>query len=481
MIETLLLPLDAMPDPLPLPGPSGLRGAFDLTISPPGSKSLTNRALLLAGLARGESELRGALIDADDAVVMRRAIEALGARVRVAGAEARVSGVGGRWKIPPLGVTLDLRNAGTATRFLAAAAMLGPPGAGPVTIDGNARMRARPIGELAQFLTALGATVEWAGARGYPPLKVRGGEGAVAGAGEREVNVGRTASGQFISALLLVSPFAARPFRVRFSEPPTSPSYIVMTMELLRRLGFRLSGGALDREGVLVQGDPAWPGEVLPGFALDIEPDASGATYFWAAAAMRPGARCMIPKLGPDSLQGDARFVDVLERMGARVERSPRGTAVIGGASLRAIEADLSDMPDAAMTAAVVSCFASPTAENPSATTVLGGLRTLRVKETDRLGALRKELGALAARVEIMETDGGRDEALRITPRSRGAALGVGEGNAGLEFETYDDHRMAMSLALASLKQEGVRIKDPACVAKTYPGYWADLVRVWSR
>ncbi len=468
----LLKPLRELPDPLPMPSAVGV---FHCTVTPPGSKSLTNRALLLAALSSGTSTIRDVLADADDARVMVRALNALGARVGVnvdaqGRPVARVEGVGGRWR--PIGTStrLDLHNAGTATRFLAAAALLAPEGSS-VAIDGDARMRERPIGELAELLGKLGADVAFEGRHGYPPLRIAPPKGAF---DQRPVlRVGRTASSQFISALLLIGPAlrGGHGLRVEFTEAPTSPAYIEMTASLLERVGARVQR-ARTGAGSLASIDvaPAVDGRAgIGAFTLDIEPDASGATYFLGAAALVPGASARVPGLDvAASTQGDARFADVLERFGASVDRGGRGVMVRGGASVRAIDADLSDMPDTAMTAAVVACFATGTPDNPAGTSTLRGLRTLRVKETDRLEALRIELGKIGARVEIVGTGG--DEGLRITPATTPDA-------APVVFETYNDHRMAMALALVGLRRPGVLIANPRCVEKTYPTFWRD----WSR
>jgi 3-phosphoshikimate 1-carboxyvinyltransferase len=456
-----------LPESLPI---SPASRPFDAVIRPPGSKSLTNRALLLAALAHGASTLRRPLVDADDARRMLDAVARLGAHVEIRGDALVVTGVGGRWRVGPEPVALDLGNAGTATRFLAAAAMLAPPGSGGVIIDGNARMRQRPIGELAGALDALGVRVRFLGAPGFPPLHVMPADPAALGS---EVSFARTASSQFVSALLLVAPWLPHGLTARFTEPPTSASYIDMTVALLRRCGAQAKCGDLSRPGavtVFPSPDPSGGAPGLRGFTYDVEPDASGAAPFWAAAALVPGARVQVPGLwleggaGPCSLQGDARFVRVLHRMGAQVELAPGGLAVRGD-RLLGIEVDLSQMPDTAMTLAALACFA----DGPSR---IAGLRTLRVKETDRIAALVAELSKVGARVEPF-ADGG-DEGLVITPIPPAQRAGGDE----VEFETYDDHRMAMALALVGLRRRGVKIRDPGCVAKTYPAFWQDFARL---
>lgn len=485
MPADLTLPLADLPDPLPIPTISAGARPFDAVVRPPGSKSITNRALLLAALADGTSTLRGALTDADDARVMLRAVERLGAGVdSPAGAETgalRITGVKGRWRIPPgQTVRLDLHNAGTATRFLTAAALLAPAGTS-VVVDGDARMRERPIEELVRFLNNLTdphACAAYEGEPGFPPVRITPGHTAWV-SGTLQV-FGRTQSSQFISAILLLAPFLPHGLNYTFSTPDvTSRSYVEMTRGLLARVGVRLTAGARGEQII----HPVTPS--LPAFDLDVEPDASGATYFEAAGALVPGARVTIPglDLGPrGSLQGDTRFVRVLTEMGARVERvgvgKTAGLRITGADRLNPIDADLSDMPDTAMTAAVLCCFAGPTPDNPSATSTLRGLRTLRVKETDRLAALQTELTRFDARVEIVRE--GDDEGLRITPPPSPSSGSRATGAVStVTFDTYNDHRMAMALALIGLRVPGVRINNPACVAKTYPGYWKDLAALY--
>lgn len=465
-VATLARPLGELPDPLPIPR---VGRAFDVRVRPPGSKSLTNRAILLAALADGESTLTHALVDADDAQVMVRALRALGAGVEIDGSTVRVRGVGGRWRVGTDGVTINLNNAGTATRFLTAAAVLAPAGSGGIVIDGNARMRERPIRELGDALARLGVRVEYLGGNGCPPLRVH--PPADGSALARTIEFGTTASSQFISAVMLVAPLLPGGLRVISRDPVTSPSYIAMTRALMGRVGVRVESGG---EAGCTLDERIGP-QAVRGFTLDIEPDASGATYFEAAAALVPGARCAIdgldlsPTPGAGSMQGDARFVGVISAMAGAVERLGTAVRVTGGPRLVGVDADLSDMPDTAMTAAVLACFA----DGP---TTLRGLRTLRVKETDRLEALRVELGRLGAGVRILPDvlHGEADEALEITPPSSGGAGSV------VAFDTYDDHRMAMALALVGLRRGGVLIREPACVRKTYPTFFQELARLYA-
>ena len=494
----LTRPLDKLPDPLPI---VPLTRPFDVTIRPPGSKSITNRALLLAALANGTSTLRGALIDADDAQVMIRALGQLGAKIEIqrarsagsgqAGAdrqdEVRVTGVGGRWRIAPgQTVTINLNNAGTATRFLTAAAILAPPDSGGIIIDGDARMRERPIGELLELLGAVGVRCTGVVRPGYPPVHVH--PPASLASMPAELSVGTTASSQFISALMLVAPWLPRGLRLRFTGPVTSRSYIKMSQELLDEVG-----GTVEDEfdlGMIIRPGARRTYNTTPGLAafdLQVEPDASGATYFWAAAALFDGARCLVPGLDWTSVQYDQHFEGVVGSAGAISRVDEERTAITGSKRvLPLINADLTLMPDTAMTAAVLCCFASPTAETPTATSTLHGLRTLRVKETDRLAALQAELSKLGATVEIFEDWG--DEGMRITPPTGNLSLAresmaKSRGDAApapIYFDTYHDHRMAMALALVGLRRPNVFIRDPGCVRKTYPTYWQDLARLYA-
>ena len=280
------------------------------------------------------------------------------------------------------------------------------------------------------------------------------------GAKPTKVALRRGESSQFLSALLLVGPFLEHGVRVVSEAPPPSAPYVDMTLRLLRRLGAHDVSGSTDFAEARVGSSVSSRLGPFKGFALEIEPDASGATYFWAAAALRPGCACSTPGLGRESLQGDVRFAAVLARMGAGIAEEGGAVRVSGPArgGLRNTEFDMADMPDAAMTLAAVAALSAGSAR-------ITGLATLKVKETDRLSALAAELGKAGAGVRA-----GADF-LEVEP---------GPAPAGpIEFETYKDHRMAMSLALIGMSRPGVAIRDPGCVAKTYPGFWADLAGVY--
>lgn len=464
--DELRRPLERLPDPLPippLPPPQTPSGGRRIQIRPPGSKSLTNRALLLAALGAGRSEIRRPLLGADDSDRMMMALRALGARIAVGGNALTVEGVGGRWR--PEGaegaeVRLNLGNAGTATRFLAAAALLSPA---PVVIDGDDRMRQRPIAELAAALRALGATVDELGAPGCPPLRITPGAGPEAGL----VELGPTTSSQFISAMLLVAPWLPGGLTLRLRGEITSRSYVEMTVGLLDRLGASVR---LADELRVIRIGPAPGSPGLDPFSLEIEPDASGATALWAAAAITPGLTVHVPGLGADSLQGDARFPEILARMGATLGPD---NAVTGAGALRPLACDMRDMPDAAM-ALVAACALAP------GRSVIRGLKTLRVKETDRLAALQRELGKIGVAVEL-DVEGETGAIAIVPPEGGGAAPAGGASPKAPEviFDTYNDHRMAMALALIGLRRPGVSVRDPGCVRKTYPAFWQDLARLY--
>ncbi len=419
------------PDPLPI----RCRGPLDARVRVPGSKSLTNRALLIAGLARGRSELSGAL-HSDDTQVMRDALRALGCSIEEQPERWAVGGRDGRFAAPR--APLDVGNSGTTARFLAAAA---PLAEGPVVIDGNARMRERPIEDLARALGALGARVEVLGARGCPPLRtlpggLRGGEAAI----------DARRSSQYVSAILLAAPYAERDVRLRFEGGIlVSRPYVELTLQSMRGFG---AEARFESEACL------WvrAGRRYAARAWQIEPDASSAAYPLCAAAIA-GGRVRVDGLPRDSLQADLALLPLLERMGCRVERGASHAALTGPSGpLRGIDADMNALPDAVLALAVVALFAE-------GATRIRNVANLRIKESDRLAALERELAKLGAQVHA-----GADS-LQIEPRPlHGAAI-----------DTYDDHRMAMAFALAGLRVPGVEIRDPGCVSKTWPDYFAAL------
>jgi 3-phosphoshikimate 1-carboxyvinyltransferase len=413
---------------------------FDAIVRPPGSKSLTNRALLLAAMAKGDSILTGVLF-ADDTRVMLQALQDLGYGVKFdEGAElVTISGDGGG--PPNRDAKLHMGNAGTAMRFLTAACCLG---FGEYELDGIPRMRQRPIGQLVDALRELGADIDYLASDGYPPLRINA-EGPGLSGGP--LSLPATLSSQYISALLQVAPYMGHGLDLELQGAAPSVPYIKMTLHLMKKFGAK-SEAAKGYRAVHV------PTGKYRAVNYDVEPDASNASYFLAAAAVVPGSRCTIEGLGSRSLQGDAEFCDVLGRMGCSVHQHLDETTVIapeqGG--LYGIDIDLNHMPDMAQTLAVVALFA----DGP---TTIRNIGNLRVKETDRIAALEKELTKLGARVIVLGDD------LTIEPPA-------GNRLKPASIDTYDDHRMAMSFTVAGLAHPGITINDPACVSKTFPSYY---------
>jgi len=449
---------DALPEQLPLPvwNRAPGRSPLDITIRPPGSKSITNRALLLAALCPGTSTLDHALVDADDAKQMLAAIAQLGATVDQSDpTKLKITGVGGRWKIDPNNTTIDLNNAGTATRFLTASALLADC---PLTITGNERMQQRPIAELATLLQSLGCTIEYLKTDGCPPLHIT----PPTKLATNTITIGRTQSSQFITALMLVGVFLENGITISMPDGTTSASYIRLTIDLLNELGVEVQHA----HNLSVIRIP--PG--LDAFNLDIEPDASGATYWWAAGALLPKATIRVAgfNLSNSSSQGDANFPTLLEQMGCTLITADNTLACKGQTNLTPIICDMSDMPDAVMSLAAVACFAP-------GTTIIKGVKTLRVKECDRIAALKAQLGKLGVWVE--DNLNGDEDVLSITPPE--SRIDCSQSCAPITFETYDDHRMAMALSLIALRRPNITIDNPRCVEKTYPTYWSAFSRLY--
>lgn len=420
---------------------------FRATVTPPGSKSLTNRALVLAALAEGASTLSNVLF-ADDTHVMLRGLEQLGVELSIdsEARSVRVRGTGGI--LPRDAAELFCGNSGTTIRFLTAVCTLGR---GAYVLDGIPRMRERPIGQLVDLLRNLGSPIEYLGREGFPPIRLMG--RPLAGGIAR---FGSGQSSQYLSAVLQVSPYARREVQIDLDSPQTSWPYVAMTMRLMDEFGvtpelIRDTRTHEPRRVII-------PQERYRATVYAIEPDASNATYFLAAAAIAPGSHVTVQGLGRQSLQGDVGFADVLHRMGAGLVFGKDFITIMGGEQLEGIDVNLAAMPDTAQTLAVVALFA----QGP---TTLRGLHTLRVKETDRIAALAAELVKLGAEVEVDGDD------LTIHPPDDGRLKPA-------SIDTYDDHRMAMSFAVAGTQSAGVRINDPSCVNKTYPNFFEDLSQV---
>jgi 3-phosphoshikimate 1-carboxyvinyltransferase len=398
------------------------------TVRLPGSKSISNRVLLLAALAEGETEIAG-LLDADDTRVMQSALERLGARF----SNGRMRGVGGPFPVKK--AELFLGNAGTAFRPLTAVlALCG----GDYRLSGVPRMHERPIGDLVEALRAIGARIDYLDKEGFPPLAIRPGEIRF-----DTVRVRGDVSSQFLTALLMALPLAGKPVRIEVQGELISKPYVEITLNVMRRFGVEVR-----REGWTSFEIPA--GKYRAPGRIFVEGDASSASYFLAAGALG-GGPVRVEGVGRESIQGDVRFTEVLEKMGARVTVLSDAIEVSNAERrLKAFDLDLNHIPDAAMTAAVLALFA----DGPS---TLRNIASWRVKETDRLAAMATELRKLGGEV----TEG--PDSLRIVP---------GKPKAGVAIDTYDDHRMAMSFSLVALGGVPVTINDPGCVAKTFPDYF---------
>ena len=413
------------------------KGPVDGTIRLPGSKSITNRALLCATLAAGTSTLIGVL-RAEDTQVMMDCLQLLGGSFLVEGDSTTVIGTGGRLRASE--GHIDAGASGTTARFLSAAATLAD---GPSVINGTPRMRRRPIGELVAALRALGAEVEALGAGGYPPVRVGG--GGLPG-GHAVIDARR--SSQFVSAVALAAPYADRDVSLAFRDGMlVSRPYVESTAEVMSAFGAHIE---MTTTGLEVQRGGYQPR------TFAIEPDASAASYPLVAAAIT-GGKVRVPGFTPESRQADLGILDVLTAMGCRVTWPDSGLTLEGPPDgLRGIVVDMGDMPDAVLAVAVAAAFAS-------GATRITNVANLRIKESDRLAALETELRKLGA-----DAEAGSDW---LTVRSRAVC--------GAEIETYDDHRMAMAFSLAGLVLAGVVIRDPACVAKTWPGFFEDMGGLW--
>lgn len=426
---------DFPPGPLAIEPLAGRSSAHPFVWDVPGSKSITNRALVLAALTPGVTELSGVL-HSDDTRHMRAALEALGVLVEDLDATTlRVHG--GRSRLHAPDGPLFVGNSGTTVRFLTALAALVP---GAVTLVGDEHMQKRPIADLVVALRALGVAVDCP--TGCPPLTVHGGRlpgGVVSMPGDK--------SSQYFSALLMAAPEADGPLTIRVEDSLVSRPYVGMTLRMLADFGAQAASDATSFE--VAAGGYAAPSEGTRRYA--IEPDASAASYaFGAAAAL--DLEVWVPRLGRGTLQGDYGFLDLLEQGGAWVERGAEATRVRGRGALEGLAVDMHHISDTVMTLAALA----PLARGP---TRIRNVGNIRLKETDRLAATAAELRRLG-----QEVDSGQDW-LSIVPRPTTPAV----------VRCYADHRMAMAFALLGLARPGVSIEDPACVAKTYPGYWRAL------
>jgi 3-phosphoshikimate 1-carboxyvinyltransferase len=413
-------------------------GAVRARLTAPPSKSVTQRALLIASLCPGRSRLVRPLLG-EDGTLLRKALAACGTAIGPCGPASADLEVRGGEAAPGAGTALMLGNAGTAMRFLAARLAVEPD---PRLLDGGARMRQRPIEELLLALRSLGMEAEAVRGNGCPPVRVGGGRprgGAVSLSGAR--------SSQFISALLMAAPRLEQGIDLGIEGELVSRPYVELTRRVMRWFGVEATTAA-GRFTVAA-------GQSYRAAEVEIEGDWSSASYLFAAAAIVPG-RVDVEGLDPHSAQGDAGILDLLRLMGCRVATEAGGGITVEGPDrLRAVDADLAGMPDLAPTVAVVALFADGVSR-------LRGVPHLRLKESDRIEALAAGIAALGGQAEP------GPDGLTITPRPL----------TGGVIDPRGDHRMAMAFAVAGLRVPGVTVLDPACVAKSYPGFWDDFDRL---
>ncbi len=411
----------------------------DGNVQLPGSKSLSNRILLLASLAYGKTEVYN-LLDSDDTSHMLDALQSLGVKMELSADKTRctIDGLGGPFASQE--TELYLGNAGTAFRPLSAALCLG---SGVYTLTGEPRMHERPIKDLVDALRQLGARIEYLQDDGYPPLRIEA-DGIAGG----EVSVRGNISSQFLTALLLSAPLAQNDMVINVEGELVSKPYIDMTIAVMNRFG-----ATVETSGYQSFRVPGNQGYRSPETAL-VEGDASSATYFMAAAAIR-GGTVRVNGVGSESVQGDIELASVLEKMGADVRRGPDWIQVSKG-DLHGVDLDLNHIPDAAMTVATTALFAK-------GTTAIRNVANWRVKETDRLSAM-----AIGLRKVGAEVNEGPDF-LEITPP---------DDIKSATIDTYNDHRIAMSFSLAALGDAPITINNPDCVSKTFPDYFEQLASI---
>ncbi len=412
---------------------------FRCSINVPGSKSITNRALIIGALAEGKTVLRNVLFS-DDTGYMMDALDKLGFSVD-ADQNSKVVAITGK-RSGILKGQCFVGNAGTAMRFLPS--FIAAKG-GEVEITGVERMKNRPIGELVNILRQMGTDIQYMEKEGFPPIKIKA-DGLNGG----NVKVKGNISSQFISSILLSAPYARSDIYIEIENNLVSKPYIDITMGIMQDFGVRVENFEY-KNFYIRAGQRYEPREYL------IESDCSAASYFFAAAAIAKGD-VTVNNINPDSMQGDVRFVDILEKMGAKVERG-EGYVRVVGRKLKGIGVDMNDIPDVAQTLAVVALFADGPTE-------IRNVSNMRIKETDRLKALNNELSKLGA--EVVE----KEDGLVIHPA---------DSYRPAEIDTYDDHRMAMSFALAGLRIPGIRIKDPGCAAKTFPDFFKEFEKIYQR
>jgi 3-phosphoshikimate 1-carboxyvinyltransferase len=402
-------------------------------IRPPGSKSLTNRALLIAALAEGESQLNGVL-ESVDTGVMIESLGRLGISVRSRTAEKVFDVTGTAGRVPVSSADLWCENSGTSIRFLTA---LCAAGAGTFRLDGNSRMRERPIAPLIEALRSAGVDAECELGNDAPPVSLR-----TSGLPGGTIRIDGSLSSQYVSGLLMVAPAARAPLTIQVIGELVSRPYVDMTLALMRAFGAQIGESSPNCFQVQAR--------TYRACSYEIEPDASAASYFFAAAAVT-GGRITVEGLHRHALQGDVRFVDALVRMGCEAQWNDCSVTVQGG-HLRGIDIDMNEISDTAQTLACVAPFA----QGP---TRIRNVGHMRLKETDRVRAVVNEL---------------RRAGLNVEEHADGMTIHPGPIQPA-EIQTYDDHRMAMSFSLLGLRAQGIRILDPGCTSKTYPEYFRHL------
>ena len=406
----------------------------------PGSKSLTNRALLVAALAQGETRLSNALFS-DDSRYFAAALQQLGFSLTLDEDRRQMTVLGQGGRIPARQASLFIGNAGTAARFLTAMLTLGD---GEYLLDGDARMRQRPIGDLVAALNVLGAAVvpldEASGTAACPPLRV-----SASGLPGGKTGISGSTSSQYLSGLLMVAPYARQTVELSVLDDLNSKPYVDLTLSVMADFGVQVERQGYDRFTIQ-------PQRYQARADYRIESDASAAAYFFAVPAVC-GGTVQVEGISLQSRQGDIAFLDVLAQMGCTVHATRTGVAVAAGASLQGVDVDLRDIPDTAQTLAAVAPFAS-------SPTTIRGIASARLKETDRVAATCRELARLGVPVEE------HPDGLTIQPCTEIKPASV---------HTYNDHRMAMSFALIGLRLSGVSIEHPGCVSKTFPDFFQVL------
>ena len=417
-----------------------------IRVKVPGSKSITQRALVCAALAQGSSTLRGPLVS-EDPILLKDALSSLGVRIDTSHDDEvwQVEGSGGRLGLKSGTKAIFMGNNGTGIRFLTALACLVREGE-PFEIYGTKRMEERPIAPLVSALQGLGANIRTKRDTGCPPVVITPSQGLKGG----ETSVDASKSSQYLSALLLVAPYTELPTTVRLVGPLASSPYLEITLRVMEAFGIKVD--VQEEEGAFLV-----PKGSYKACNYSIEGDASSASYFYAGAAITGRAVC-VENVPSPSLQGDARFVDLLSKMGCSITRGPHGTTCQGPGEggLQAIEVDMGDMPDMVPTLAAIAPFAQ-------GETVITGCPHLRIKETDRISAMATELKKLG--VQVRELPDGlviKGAPGHLTPS---------------KIHTYDDHRIAMSFAVVGLRVKGIEIEDPGCVKKSFPTFW----EVWDK